>query len=42
MDIQDTKRVLREIYILRKLNSPYVIKLRNVFPSPQFNIDKTM
>ena len=42
MDMQDTKRILREIYILRKLNCPNIVHLRNVFPSPKFDTDHTM
>ena len=42
MDNQDTKRILREIYILRHLDSSFVVGLKNVFPSPNFNTDKTM
>lgn len=42
MDNQDTKRILREIYILRHLNSSFVVGLKNVFPSPNFDTDKTM
>ena len=42
MDNQDTKRILREIYILRHLDSSFVVGLKNVFPSPNFEKDKTM
>lgn len=42
MDNQDTKRILREIYILRHLDSSFVVALKNVFPSPNFKTDKTM
>lgn len=42
VDVQDTLRVIREIYILRNLDCPNIVRLRNVFPSPKFEVDKTM
>lgn len=42
VDAQDTKRVLREMYILRHFNSPYIVSLRDVVPSPTFERDRTM
>ena len=42
VDIQDTKRVLREIYILRHFHSPFIVGLRDIFASSNFDKDRTM
>lgn len=42
VDVEDTKRVLREIYILRHLHSPFIVRLRDVFVTSSFKSDNTL
>lgn len=42
VDLEDTKRVLREIYILRHLNNPFIIRLRDVFVTSSFKSDNAL
>ena len=42
VDVEDTKRVLREIYILRHLHSPFIVRLRDVFVTSTFKSDNTL
>ena len=42
VDPEDTKRVLREIHILRRLHNPFVVMLKDVFVSTSFSTDNTL
>ena len=35
-DLVDAQRILREIFILRHLNNPYIVKVLNVFATNEF------
>ena len=42
VDLEDTKRVLREIFILRHLRNPFIVNLKDVFVTSSFSDDNTL
>lgn len=42
VDLEDTKRVLREIFILRHLQNPFIVNLKDVFVASSFSDDNTL